>query len=529
MSSSTFKDKSKRESVNSENGNSDDGVDTVQTLAEFDSDILQNMKMIKHLFESCDDVVIREMKTGDTGETIAAVIYIDGLVDTHRIDQLVGRFYDRAAIAESDTQHLFRLNFKIFKESASSICRLRDICDFEALSKGVISGLTAILFNGEVQALLADTQSLKDRSIEEGSSQTVVRGPRDGFTETLTTNISLIRRRIKDIRLKLELRTIGTITKTDVALMYIQGLADVKVVKEVQTRLDRIRIDGILESGYIEELIQDKTFTPFPTIYNSERPDIIAAGLLEGRVAIMVDGTPFVLLVPVLFTQFLQSPEDYYHRFDFGFIRMLRFFAFFVAILAPAFYVAISTFHQSFIPSPLLISLAAQREGIPFPAFVEALLMEITFELLREAGIRMPRTVGQSISIVGALVLGQSAVEAGLVSPAMVIVVSFTAISSFLIPSYNLGFGIRLLRFGYMGLAAVFGVYGIVLGVVVMTIHLCSLRSFGIPYMSPWGPSNLSDQKDTLFRLPWWAMNTRPKLIGRNDAVRERTPEPKPD
>lgn len=219
---------------------------------------------------------------------------------------------------------------------------------------------------------------------------------------------SLIRRRIKDSNLKLEMKNIGRVTKTDVAIMYIQGIADHKVVDEVRCRLERIDIDGILESGNIEELIQDATYTPFPTIYNTERPDSAAAGLLEGRIAILVDGTPFVLLVPVLFTQFLQAPEDYYHCFDFGLIRMLRFFSFCVAMLAPAVYISISTFHQSFIPSQLLISLAAQREGIPFPAFVEALMMELTFKFLREAGVRMPRTTGQAISIVGALVLGQS-------------------------------------------------------------------------------------------------------------------------
>ena len=234
--------------------------------------------------------------------------------------------------------------------------------------------------------------------------------------------------------------------------MFIKGIVNDKVVEEVRKRLDRIDIDGILESGYIEELIQDETYTPFPTVYNTERPDVIAAGLLEGRIAILVDGTPFVLLVPALFTQYFQSAEDYYQRSDFGLLRMLRYLALFIALLGPSLYIAITTFHQEMLPTALLISLAAQREGVPFPAFIEALMMEVTFEILREAGVRMPRAVGQAVSIVGALVIGQAAVEAGIVSAAMVIVVSITAIANFSFPSFNMAISIRILRFVFDGI-----------------------------------------------------------------------------
>jgi spore germination protein KA len=291
----------------------------------------------------------------------------------------------------------------------------------------------------------------------------------------------------------------------------------------VRRRLDRIQIDGILESGYIEEFIQDRTYTPFPTVYNSERPDVIAAGLLEGKVAILVDGTPFVLMVPALFIHFFQSPEDYAQRFDIStLIRLLRYVSFFITLFAPSLYIAVTTFHQEMLPTNLLINLAAQREGVPFPAFIEALLMEITYEILREAGIRMPRTVGQAVSIVGTLVIGQAAVQAGIISAVMVIIVSITAISSYVMPSGSMSISVRMLRFPFMGLAASLGIFGIFAGVFGLLFHLCKLRSFGVPYMTPLAPFITQDQKDTLFRYPWPRMKTRPTLIGDKNKIRQK-------
>ena len=304
--------------------------------------------------------------------------------------------------------------------------------------------------------------------------------------------------------------------------MYLNGIVNDKLVEEARIRLGRIDIDAVFESGNIEELIQDETFTPFPTLYNTERPDVIAAGIMEGRIAILVDGTPFVLMAPALFTQFYQSAEDYYQRADFAtLLRLLRYVCFFISLLAPSLYIAITTFHQELLPASLLISLAAQREGIPFPAFIEAVVMEITFEILREAGVRLPKTVGQAVSIVGALVIGQAAVEAGLVSPAMVIIVAITAISNFVIPSFNMGITIRILRFLLMLIAASFGLFGVTVGLIAIVLHLCSLRSFGIPYMSPMAPFILADQKDTIFRFPQWALYARPRLISQKNNIRE--------
>jgi spore germination protein KA len=323
--------------------------------------------------------------------------------------------------------------------------------------------------------------------------------------------------------LLLKNRKIGRATQTNVSIMYIRGIADEKVIEEVNLRLARIDTDSILESGYIEEFIQDQPYTIFPTIQNTERPDVIAGSLLEGRVAILIDGTPHVLLVPSLFIQYLQAAEDYYQRADIStLIRTLRYFCLFIATLVPALYIALTTFHQEMLPTQLLISLAAQREGVPFPAFVEGLIMEATYEILREAGIRMPRAVGQAVSIVGTLVIGQAAVEAGIISATMIIVVSITAISSYVIPEFDMSIAIRITRFLFMGLAAVFGLFGIFVGIVALLLHLSSLRSFGVPYMAPVGPFILSNQKDVILRVPHPYMTTRPGIFSKLNVIRQR-------
>jgi spore germination protein KA len=308
--------------------------------------------------------------------------------------------------------------------------------------------------------------------------------------------------------------------------MYIKGLVSDQIIKEVHSRLDRIDIDSILESGYIEELIQDETMTPFPTVYNTERPDVVAAELMEAKVAILVDGTPIVLIVPAPFVSFMHAAEDYYQRADISsFIRILRYIGLIVSLLSPSFYIAVTTFHQEMIPPALLMSLAAQREAVPFPAFIEALLMEFTFEILREAGVRMPKYIGAAVSIVGTLVIGQAAVVAGIISAAMVIVVSLTAISSFVLPAYNMSIAFRMLRFPLMGLAASFGLFGIFVGCTTIILHMCSLRSFGVPYMTPLAPIVPSDNKDAVLRFPHRLLITRPRMTNHKN-IRRQSPYP---
>ncbi|MBE1555984.1 spore germination protein [Sporosarcina limicola] len=482
-----------------------------------------NIRDIKKTLGNSTDIVIREVRIGKSGDQLIGIVYTDGLADKSAITDFImetlmlnikGTRLDKKI--QSSTNIL-----QLLKDYALTIGDIKDVSDFKTLYNSVLSGETLILIDGHAEGLLASTRSWQDRGVTEPSAESVVRGPRESFSETMRTNTSLIRRKIKDPNLWLETRQIGRVTQTDVAIMFIKGIASDKIVDEVRARLDRIDIDGILESGYIEELIQDDTFTPFPTVFNTERPDVVAAELLEGKVAILIDGTPFVLVVPALLISFIHSPEDYYQRADISsLVRILRYIGAFISLLGPSLYVALTTFHPQMLPTAMLISIASQREGVPFPAFLEAMLMELAFEILREAGLRMPRTIGTALSVVGTLVIGQAAVEAGLVSAVMVIVVSLTAISGFVFPSYSMSSTIRMLRFPMIGLAATFGLFGIIVGLIALILHLCSLRTFGVPYMSPFAPLILTDQKDTILRFPRWALLSRPRLINEKNMIR---------
>ncbi|MEF3304788.1 spore germination protein [Paenibacillus sp. GYB003] len=484
-----------------------------------------NVRHVRDALGDSTDLIVKTFATSDGCRT--ALLYMEGLADKQFVhdtilEPLMRGERDRPTL--NPTEEPDRLKTAKDKLTAGDVAELADM---DHLLIRLLSGDAIVLFDGCDTGLRVGAAGWEDRPVGEPASQAVVRGPMEAFTENIVTNAALVRRRIKDPGLRLETRQIGEVTRTNVSIMYMKGLADNGVVREVRRRLDRIHIDGVLESGYIEEFIQDKTLTPFQTVFNSERPDTIAAGLLEGRVAILVDGTPFVLLVPALFVHYFQAAEDYYQRSDIStLLRIIRLLAFFFALLAPSFYIAITTYHQEMLPTSLLVSLAAQREDVPFPAFVEALMMEVTYEILREAGVRMPRTVGQAVSIVGTLVIGQAAVEAGIVSAVMVIVVSITAISSYVIPASGMSISVRMIRFLLMGLAASFGFYGILIGLIVMVLHLSSLQSFGVPYMSPIAPFYEDSQKDTLFRAPWTKMIRRPQATAKTNVVRQRS---KPD
>ncbi|MBD0382871.1 spore germination protein [Paenibacillus sedimenti] len=497
--------------------------DTLRPVLPLSSDLQSNVQTILHSIGKSPDVVIREFAFVQKDETKIAVIYMEGLADEKSVNQFImeplksgNRDAGFDLIITSGADVVEQLKYIL------PVGGIEDVKDIQSLFTAILSGKAIVLADGYDRGVQIGLKGGKERAIEEPTSQTVIRGPKEGFSESISTNIALVRRKILDPELWLESLRIGRVTKTNVSFMYLHGTANDEVVREVRMRLKRIRIDGILESGYIEELIQDKRYTPFPTMFHSERPDVIAAGLLEGRVAIFVNGTPFVLLVPAIFPQFFHAAEDYYQRSDIAtLLRIIRYISFFIALLGPSVYIAITTFHHEMIPSPLLISLTAQREGVPFPAFVEALMMEVTFELLREAGVRLPRAVGQAVSIVGALVIGQAAVEAGVVSAVMVVVVSITAIASFVIPAYNMGIAVRMLRFVFMGLAASFGLYGIIIGLFLFVQHLCKLRSFGVPFMSPYSPVTLADHKDVIFRAPWRRMLTRPWFMSQSNQDRQ--------
>ncbi|WP_244163226.1 spore germination protein [Paenibacillus pectinilyticus] len=491
-----------------------------------DPTIEYNLERMMKDFGESDDLVIREIHDDGSLEISAAVVYIDGLSDTTAINCYIFDVLNHLIRqVPTDKQKDMMSTETLARELLNGMGSIRIVAELNELYKNLLSGEAIILFKGIHHAYRADIRDWKGRDVTESTNQTSVRGPRESFTETLRTNTSLIRRKIKDPNLWLETISIGRLTKTDVTIMHINGVAKPSVLTLVRAKLKAIDIDSILDSGYIEELIEENHFSLFPTIYNSELPDNVAAQLLEGKVAILVDGTPNTLLVPTQLVTFFQSPEDYYQRSLYAsLLRILRYGSVFISLLLPSIYIAITTFHRDMLPASLLIGLAAQREGVPLPAFVEALVMELTFEILREAGLRMPRAIGQAVSVVGTLVIGQAAVEAGIVSAAMVIVVSVTAISTFTLPAYSMSIPIRILRFAFMGVAASFGLFGIVMGLFVLLLHLCALRSFGEPFMSPFSPYHATDVQDTVVRMPRWLSFKHPgtSVGGGSERIRKR-------
>jgi len=463
-----------------------------------------NEERLGHILQDCSDIVFRRFRIRDGRD--ALLVYTEGIVDS----------------AEAHLHMLMPLLFLVDSNLAEkgadaaasqgvSLSQLQRIGSVEQAVEAVLSSNALLLVDGYAEGAAFNVKGGMRRGVQEPNSEVVIRGPREGFTENLRVNTALLRFKIKSPDLKMVRFVKGTYTRTDIVLAYIDGVADRKIVQEAKRRIEAIEINSVLESGYIEELIEDHPNSPFPQLQYTERPDTVAGQLLEGRFAILVDGTPFVMIGPITVWQLLQASEDYYERYYISnLIRWLRFGFALIALYLPALYVAVVTFHPDMLPTTLLLSVAAAREAIPFPALVEMLIMEVSFEALREAGIRLPKTVGQAVSILGALVVGQAAVEAGIVSAPVVIIVSLTGIASFTIPRFSLAITIRILRFVMIFAAAAFGLYGLVIATIMLVAHMCNLNSFGVPYLTGLAPFRGRDQQDIFIRAPWSRMNYMP-------------------
>lgn len=476
------------------------------------SDIKEDVKYIKEIFKDASDIVIREFHFQKLN---AALIYVDGMADKILLDDYVLE----SLMQEGDP-------IKSVYDVKDKILTVSDIKEVEKLSEGIkamLSGDTLMLIDSLEAAYVIGTRLWPARGVGEPSSETVVRGAREGFTETVRFNTALIRRRIRDSRLKMAGKSIGVRSKTDVIVTYIEDIVNTDVLDELYDRLDKIDIDAILDSGYIEQMIEDNKLSPFPQVQSTERPDVVAAALYEGRIAVLVDNSPFAIIVPATLPNLFQSPDDYYQRWlNASITRVIRTFALILSVMLPALYVAITSFHTAIIPTRLAYSIAASREGVPFPAFIEALIMEISLALLLEAIVRLPRPIGATIGIVGGLIIGQSAVSAGIVSPIMIIIIGATAITEFISPNYGVTVGLRLIRFLLLIASAIAGLYGIMLGLLVVLTHLIRLKSFGIPYLAPAVNPNVNDFKDLFVRLPFKYFKKRPSYMNTKDKVRQK-------
>ncbi|MCX7884072.1 MAG: spore germination protein [Caloramator sp.] len=476
----------------------------------------QNIEIFKNIFHSDDTVIFRSIKNQYDTNFKGCIIFISGMVNIESINSNI-------------IEPLMRVNLKYIENSlVLNTLKNKVISSCEVFESETIDEITISLFNGSTilliedseKALVISTKGYVKRAIIEPDSERVIRGPREGFTEEILTNLSLVRRRIKTPNLKFEFIKIGKITKTKVCICYIDSIADNRIINELYKRLNDIDIDGILDSGYIQEIIKDSPFSPFKTIGSSERPDSITAKLLEGRIAVFVDGSPLVLTLPYVFIEYFQSNEDYYLNYYYAsFNRILRVFGAFLSASVPAIYVALMTFHQELIPTPLLLSIATARQKVPFPTIFEVLGLLLIFEIVRETGSRLPATIGQTISIVGTLVIGQASVEARIISAPVIIIVALTGITELLIP--KLMSAMIIIRFILIILSSVLGLYGYIFGTIGIFIHLFSLRSFGVPYMLGYGSIKPQDIKDTFIRAPWWYMIMRPKLIAKKNFIRQ--------
>ncbi|MDI3317046.1 MAG: spore germination protein [Bacillota bacterium] len=487
-------------------------IEALRAGERLDADVQVVSDRLHLLFARAPDLVIRPLELGGMP---AAVYFLKGLVDDARLEHLLVSLLEEGR-ASQGFEGARRVRTKLLAAD-----RAQPVRTYREVAQAVLNGMAVLVVASWREGLGLGLDQAEKRAVEEPRAESVVRGPREGFIEELATNLSLVRRRLRDPDLRVREFRLGRRTQTHVVVLYLESLANIDVVDEVLSRLERIDVDSVLESAYVEELIEDNPYSLFPQILHTERPDVVAAHLLEGRLAILTDGTPFALILPATLFSFLEVSEDYYERFWIAIaIRFLRFLLAMLALVLPGLYVAVTTFHQEMIPTRLLLRLAAAREGIPWPPMLEALIMEVTFEILREAGVRLPKQIGQALSIVGALVIGTAAIQADIVSPPMVIVVALTGIASFGLPYFSLAIAFRILRFELIVLGGVLGLYGVMLGLLGTLVHLSSLRSFGVPYLSPVAPLAIPDLWDTLFRLPHWRQRLRPVAIEPADVRR---------
>jgi hypothetical protein len=461
-------------------------------------------------------VITKRFIIGKTNPVNACAIYINGIVDKNIISRDILK-----PLMESVVEDILNLD-----NSTTYLCEryiyISDTYVEEDISKAVDNmkkGYTVVIINGVLDFIIVNTVGGITRDISEPMNESAIRGSREGFVESLQMNIGILRRHIKDKNFKAEILTIGTRTQTDLALIYIDDIVDKDIVSDIRIRISKIDIDSVQGVGIVEQLIEKYPYTFFPQILTTERPDRVIGNIMEGRIAIILDGTPFIALAPVLFSDFFQSIEDYFERtLISSFIRLMRFLSAIIVILLPSVYLAFIRFNPELLPLKLLTPIVQSRKGIPLPPLLEILSMEIVIEFLREGGLRLPSKIGQTLSVVGGFIIGDAAIRARIVSPATLVVVGVATIATFVIPNYEMSLTIRLIRFPMLILANFLGALGLIAGVYVLMIHLYSIDSFGVPY---WPTFKFANLKDTLIRVPLWKMNKRSESIPNNNPIRQ--------
>ena len=498
----------KTESAPAQNNQNDQLDQTIQSSENdndpISTDLTQNFERIKQTFSKCVDFTMDTYRYGtDLSYTILSA-HFDSMTGDNELEFVKQTFQDLVTHWVGKTEGITPEDvIGFFGQSGVSTRKVHLVDQMDQAIDHILNGHFVIFFDGWDRAISYDATAIKTREVTEPAAESVVQGPREGTVENIETNVGLLRSRLKNPNFKMESIISNGKTKTVVIYGYLEGAVDSETLKEFKKRISKVKENEILETSYVEELIEDSTYSPFPQYRYTERPDVAVANLLEGKIIVMVQGTGTILICPGLFTEFFQSSEDYYQRTVFSsVIRQLRVIAFFIALTLPGIYISLSTFNPELVPTVLLLAVIDSREGIPFPTFVEAIIMQFFFELLREAGIRLPRPVGSAVSIVGALVIGEAAINAGIASPIMVVVVALTGIASFSIPRYSIAISLRILQFPLMFMAATLGIFGMMIGMMWIFLHLITLRTLGQPYFAPISPLRPKFFADVFLRAP---------------------------
>lgn len=479
-----------------------------------------NLKRLEDVILDSDDVLVRDLTIGPKQNIAAAVIYIEGFASrTELEDSLLQSIL--IGLHQIDVTQPSRGWLQLLRDAGVVTAAVGEVRQLADAVEAVLRGQALLLLDGFDTALTVNVQDGPTRSVQESPAERVIRGSRAAFTEALNTNTALLRRSVANPNLKIRVAPMGRRTGTYVAVAYIAGLANPDLLGEVRSRLDSLDADRYLGAGQLEQYLVDSWFSPFPQTESTERVDRTAMALADGRVAILISGTPFVLLIPTTFNSMMLSPEDYNQNWIVAsLVRMLRVLSTFLSLTLPPLYIALSSFHPEMLPTPMLISIGTVRLRTPFPAIVEAFSMEVALEILREAGVRLPAPLGQTVGVVGGIVIGDAAIRAGLIGPTLLIVVALTTIASYSIPNYDLASAIRILRFPLMLAASVFGLFGLAAGLIAIGIHLTVLKSFGTYYLSPIAPQRFQEMKDSLVRFPYASLHLRPKSFAPLDRVR---------
>jgi hypothetical protein len=482
-----------------------------------------NITHVREILSDSNDFHIREFSIFLLNRK-ASIVFLKNMTDEEMINNYVIEKLALPPVGMTSSPPQDE-PLEYLKNTLLTAASITEITDMDGAVRRLLSGDTMLIVDGVAAIIMVTSVKMKYRAISEPETEANIHAARDGFTEGLQVNVTLIRRRLKNPNLIVKIISLGVRSETDIAIVYYRGIVNPKLVYEVEQRLKKINIDATLSTGTIQGIIEDHPYSPFPTLLTTERPDKFAASLVEGKVGIVIDGTPFCLLAPAILSDFFQAGDDYNEKWLAATVfRVLRYVAAVFAMVTPALFIAITTFHPGLIPAPLAITIAVSRLGIPFPVFVEALIMEFLLEVLQEAGVRLPKTIGPAVSIVGGLVIGEATVRAGFVSAPIVIVTAFTAIASFNIANYRLNLVVRLLRIPLMVLGASFGMFGVMVGLLTIAIHLSTLESFGIPYLStllPKSTKHITDLKDAVLVVPPFMMKERPVYLEPEDGRRQ--------